>query len=224
MELTALELDFLRATADLARRQRELLPLVGEALGADPYHFWMVESLTTPSSWWGRLVARLRARRPDSGHTKDGLWRWDFHGLECDVENVSDGRFVRIDFGPTSQHLTVSGWGVLQYVMCTRDPWPTFDSLARFLAREEPPWSSLSGDHAKMSGLCDRLIELELLVPADPQLCKTVDRYTKVDPATGQQVTDIPSDLAPPGPADIFVCRRLVLAPSAEELGLSSKA
>jgi len=218
MELTALERDFLRAAADLARRQRELLPVVGEALGADPYHFWMVERFTPPRSWWGRLVARLRTGRPESGRSKDGQWAWYFHGFECDVAHVSDGRFVRIDFGPTSQHLTLSGWGVLQYVMCTKDPWPTFDTLARFLASEEPPWSSLSGDHAKMSRIRNRLTELKLLVAADPELCETVDRYKRVDAALGGSVIDVPSELAPPGPLDVHVCGRLVLAKSAEDL------
>jgi hypothetical protein len=62
------------------------------------------------------------------------------------------------------------------------------------------------------------LIERELLVPAEPELCKLVDRCWKVDAATGHQVIDIPPELAPPGPYDFAVCGRLVLAPPAEAL------
>ncbi|WP_433928463.1 hypothetical protein AB3662_34340 [Sorangium cellulosum] len=220
MELTAFELDFLRAAADLSRRQQELLPVLEQALGSDPYDFWMVEPfLARSDTWWQRVLARLRARfRREYGRTRDGLWRWNFHGLECDVENVIDGRFVRIDFGPMSRRLTFTGWGVLQYIMCTRAPWPTFDALARFLAQETPPWSSLSGDHAKMAPICDRLQELQLFVAADPALCETVARFTKMEASTGQRVIDIPAELAPPGPMDFAVCDRLVLAPTALRL------
>jgi hypothetical protein len=71
-------------------------------------------------------------------------WVWNFHALECDVWNLDDGRFVRIDFGPRTRRLVITGSGVLQYVMTVCPPWRCFDALREFLARGTAPYDRLS--------------------------------------------------------------------------------
>src|SRR5688572_2447965 len=119
--LTELEQAFLLAAHDLSVRQEELYPVLAARLGQDPYDFW-VGRLDTPKGGWFRTWRlRRQFRRLESG--RFDRWAWDFHGLECDVWNLDDGRFVRIDFGPSTRRLVITGWGVLQFVMSVRPPW-----------------------------------------------------------------------------------------------------
>jgi hypothetical protein len=187
------ELDFLHAAHDLTARQAELYPVLAKGIGGDPYSFSMLRH--GPADGW---LGRLRDRWAQSRHARGraGEWSWWFHGLECDMQHA-DGHFVRIDFGPTGQRLVLTGWGVLQYVMCAKPPWRTFETLRAHLAARPPPYNSLSGDHAKMSRICDRLQALALLVPARTLLG--------------------PDELTP-GSMDFAVSHRLVLAPAAKEL------
>lgn len=201
MSLTALEFAFLEAAHELSLRQAELYPSLTEALGREPYAFWVRRHERAARNWFERLRFRADLRRFQSGRFQ--RWAWGFHGLECDLRHLDDGRFVRIDFGPSTRHLVLTGWGVLQFVMTSRPPWRSFHDLREFLADEPPPYHHLSGDHAKMSALCDRLQELELLVPAEPRLL--TDRR-----AGSADVSD--------APFDSYLARRLVLSPAAREL------
>lgn len=199
--LSSLELEFLKAAADLAERQRELYPLLLEALGTDPWEFLIVRD----------MAPRIKS----DGVTRDGSWRWWFHGLECDMEHRVDGRYVRFDFGPSKNKLTVGhGYGVLQFVMCSRPPWVDYVTLREHLASDHTARGHLGGDHAKMSILCNRLTEAGLLVQAAPELVALADKYTTIEPNQGHIVA-IPDDLAPSGALEHFVARRLVLSDAA---------
>lgn len=216
MDISPNELDFLRAASDLVLHQTELYPILTRALGTDPYHFWMIERSTSSTSRWRRWIERRRVDRLSDGTTPDGLWRWDFHGLECDLVHTGDGRHVRFDFGPSSRHLAITDWGVMQYVMCVKPPWRTFDRLATFLATRPPPWNHLSGDHAKMCQLADRLHQLGLLVPVAPKLGRLVRRFTRIDATSGRRVVEIPKEFTPPGIMDLAVWNRSTLSSRAE--------
>jgi hypothetical protein len=217
--LTVHEHAFLRAAADLSRRQVELYDVLARAIRVDPYTYWFVDRLRPEQPALLERIRRwIQRRRIDGGMTSDGAWRWNFHGLECDMRNVKDGRTVRIDFGPKSHHLVLTGWGVLQYVMSVVPPWQTYDELRDYLAQSGPPYDHLSGDHAKMSWICDRLEALGLLVPAAPELLALRKAYTKRDPETGIKVIDIPADATDSPSRDFYVCERLVLSTQANEL------
>jgi hypothetical protein len=174
LDLTDHELAFLHAAYDLASRQEELYPMLAAALGTDPYTFWLGRLVATPGGWLQTWSARRRYEQLQKG--RFGRWAWVFHGLECDVWNVDDKRLVRIDFGSSTQRLVITGFGVLQYVMTVRPPWRCFEALRAFLVKHGKPYGYLSGDHAKMSTICDRLERLELLVAADPSAEGPADR------------------------------------------------
>lgn len=210
------ELDFLSAAHELGSRQAELYPVVGAAIDADPYDFWMLGPGPEARGWFRRWRDRRRRARCEQGQTGD--WSWWFHGLECDIHNRIDGRLVRIDFGPTTRRLTITGWSVLQFVMCAGPPWRSFERLRMHLADRGPPYDSLSGNHHRMSRICARLEALALFVPADPSLLKLRERFTAVRADNGFKEIDVPPELAPPRAMDLFVCERLVLADSAKKL------
>jgi hypothetical protein len=88
-----------------------------------------------------------------SGSIAGSDWRYFFHGLECDLKNVCDGRFLRLDFGPNGRYDTFTGWGILQFIMTTKHPWHEFPELKAFLAAGPEPCNERSGSHHKMAGL-----------------------------------------------------------------------
>jgi hypothetical protein len=206
--LTDLERAFLVAARDPAVKQEEFYAWLAAHLGHDPYDFWITRRLSpVPMGWLQRQRLRWLVRRLGGGRFE--RWAWSFHGLECDVWNLDDGRFVRIDFGPSTRRLAITGWGVLQYVMTTRAPWRSFEQLRGFLAAKAPPYDELSGDHGKMSAICDRLEQLDLLVYADPELAALA-----CDRSTNDAVTAHERDY----PMDPYLAQRLVLSPRASAL------
>jgi len=207
------ELDFLRSAADLTARQQELYKILTEAIGADPYDFWVLNTGADGRGWLARRRYRRRRERLAGGEF--GGWSWSFHGLECDMRQLVDGRFVRIDFGPTTRRSVITGWGVLQYLMCAKPPWRRYTRLQEHLAEKGPPYDSLSGSHEKMACLCDRLQRLQLLVPADTELLALGHEFSVNDPTTGATVIDIPPELEPAGQMDVYLSARLVVSDTA---------
>ena len=72
-------------------------------------------------------------------------WAYFFHGLECNLYNTTDGRFLRIDFGPHGTVDTFAMWGVLQFIMSSVDAWAEFPQLKQRLAKVGPPFDEVSG-------------------------------------------------------------------------------
>jgi hypothetical protein len=199
-DLTDLELSFLLACQELVIYQQELAPFLADTLGIRPdqllYH-WKID--------------------PDcrqSGTLADGEWRYFFHGLECDLENVQDGRFLRLDFGPQGRLDTFTGWGVLQFIMAAKPPWREFPALRDFLAEKPPPYHRLSGSHQKMHLLADHLWDSGLVETADPHLCSLVQTWQHIEP-DGKHVTKLPPEYTGITNSrfwDTFVCGRWVLS------------
>lgn len=210
-DLGELELDFVQAAADLSQHQAELSELLTPELGLSPYEYW--------------IRARVDGKPPASTlkheyrsyeqKVRVGDWKAFFHGLECDVENVRDGRFVRIDFGPHTRPLALSGFGVLQYVMCAREPWTPFPALRQWLARTSPPYDCLSGSHPKMVELWGRLAPAKLFEPADPLICSRQAEFEFFDPEMGRTVTREPEEGTGLTASDLILCGRSVLSPRA---------
>lgn len=209
-----LERAFLQAAQDLSFHQEELYLPFAEAFGLDPYTFWIHREGWPTRGPFKRCRYHWWRGRKQEGHF-DG-WRWGFHGLACDLTNEADGRLVRTDFGPSSRRLAMTGWGVLQYVMTAKSPWRPFPALQLHLAEHAPPYDSLSGNHRRMSEICSRLMNLKLLVYADPELVELRDRYTQVDPSTGKRTIGKPPGLT--YSIDVALCSRLVLSEEAHEL------
>jgi uncharacterized protein DUF6896 len=194
--MNELEFSFLCACQELVIRQNELLPDLTEALGipqTELYYAWMT----------GRV--------DQCGQFLGGEWRYFFHGLECDLGHWSDGRFVRVDFGPHGRTDTFTGWGVMQFVMTSRSPWRCFPELQAYLANRPPPYDGLSGSHGKMVALAARLEELGLVAPADLELCAFEQQHTVVEPS-GRRVWRFPAELPDQAALDLMVCHRWVLS------------
>ena len=179
---SSIERDFLRAAVELAQRQREILPYLADSLGQDPYAYWILDRLSySPPTLMDHLkrIFRLDINRfRQDGQTLDGEWAWFFHGLEVDMWHTHDGRFVRIDFGPLSQRLVITGWGVLQFVMTSKSPWNSYDDLYNYLYEKPTKRREWSGNHERMSEIEDVLVSQGYLVSAAPEICDLVERYT----------------------------------------------
>src|SRR5688572_23142460 len=97
-----IELGVLEACREVVHRQHELLPLLAAALNVreeDVFYTWALRQCK------------------QHGALEGTDWWYFFHGMECDLKNKVDGRFLRIDFGPDSSVDTFTAWGVLQYIM-----------------------------------------------------------------------------------------------------------
>ena len=82
--MDARERAVLEACQEVVQRQHELLPLLAAAIQvreADVFYTWALRKC------------------PQHGDVPETNWRFFFHGLECDLHNKTDGRFLRIDFG-----------------------------------------------------------------------------------------------------------------------------
>ena len=160
--MTSLESDFLSACRETILRQGEMVPLLAGSLGMAPervFHHWVIS-------------------RPRPGRIGNTAWMYFFHGLECELENREDGRFLRVAFGPGGRYDCLSVFGVMQFVMCSRPPWKVYPELRRYLSRDEAPADqkpssrpmSLSGSHKKLHrliGFLDGHIE-RIEAPAAP--------------------------------------------------------
>ena len=82
-------------------------------------------------------------------------WTRFFHGTECDLTNT-DGRFLRIEFGPGGRTDIVSSYAVQQFVMASREPWASFERVKAFI----------QDDHAKAMELWNAIDSAGFLEPA----------------------------------------------------------
>jgi hypothetical protein len=206
-----LELAFLSACQEIVRRQQELVPLLAATLRVLPeevFYCWMRRSFPEPDPPFGEDEDLQR------GCIRGTEWDYFFHGFECDIQHRDDGRFVRVDFGPRGRLDTFTGWGVLQFVMTTRAPWQTFPDLQTYLAAKPPPYNSLSGSHARMCDLQDRLETLGCFERAAPDLHALVERHTERPPNAWTRFMP-PVGLSERDLVDCYICNRWVLSPTA---------
>lgn len=195
-------MQFLHAAKELVDRQQTLLQKMETKLAVSPYDYWI--------------------RRGDQQREQDGTfdnedWEWFFHGMECDITNLKDGRFVRVEFGPRGRTDTFTGFGIMKFVMNAMPPWKQFKILKRHLTHAIFFRRRSEGDHDRMCTLEDKLIDKGVFEPADKQLCELVKRYTVIDPE-GLSIVDIPKNLMPENETDIMLCDRLVISRKGHEI------
>jgi len=203
--VTELELSFLCACGEAVKRQQELVPLLADHLGVLPTEV-LYHAVIPPGCEQLGFIAQTE-------------WKYFFHGLECDLKNSQDGRFLRLDFGPNGRFDTFSGWGILQFIMTTKAPWRTFPSLQCFLAEKVPPYNEFSGSHEKMIQITKRLEELNCFEVADPKLCLVVEQSRILQP-DGRELLSLPPELKnnPRCLPDALVCGRWILSDYGKQL------
>jgi len=196
------EIDILNAAYEAELRQQEMLPLLASTLNVPAeavFHTW----------------AFRRCRQ--HGEVADTSWQYFFHGLECDLKNSADGRFLRLDFGPRGRIDTFSAWGILQFIMTSTAPWPDFTALKRLFADKEPPYDELSGNFPKFCEYWDKLDEKGCFDTADPALVEFLARCTTVDPS-GISIVRFPSETPEETQVDCSVAHRKHLSAHARRL------
>lgn len=202
--MTADDWELLSACFEVRARQLEMIGPLAEALGVregEVFYLWAIH----------------RQRCPQNGHIVRGPWRYYFHGYGCDLKNEADGRFLRYDFGPGGRADCLSSWGVLQFIMTTREPWQEFSGLRSRLAEKGPPYDEYCGDLFKVSAAWQRLEVFGCFEPADADLVEFVRRCTSVGP-DGLNYLRFPDGAPDEIVVDAAVARRSVLTARASEL------
>src|SRR5207244_3171047 len=146
------------------------------------------------------------------GDLEKSDWAYFFHGLECDLKNEIDGRFLRLDFGPGGRIDTFTAWGVLQFIMTSVAPWQEFPQLRANFASCEPPWDERSGSLSKMRQVWDRLEVNGMFEAAAPELVELRAKYTATGP-DGIAYVRFPTDMSEKMIMDCSVAWRLRLSP-----------
>jgi hypothetical protein len=152
--MTPLEFDFLCACHEAVLRQTEMVPLLANDLGvpADKvFYHWAI------------------TRCKNSGRLANTDWTYWFHGLECELENRKDHRFLRIDFAPGGRYDSFTPSGVMKFVLAGKPPWKEYPELRSYLSKPIPQEAGvkgpasvhLSGSHVRVNSLC---ISLEAFI------------------------------------------------------------
>ncbi|MGV3723766.1 MAG: DUF6896 domain-containing protein [Actinomycetota bacterium] len=208
--LSQLEQQCLLACVECVQRQQELLPQLADTLGVVPEELFY--------SWQEafRMVPPIGVDKPDLqvGTIPGADWGYFFHGFECDLQRLGDGRYLRVEFGPRGRIDIVDQYAVLQYVMTARPPWREFPELRAFLADKPPPYDQYSGSFSRASSLWDSLAAHGMFEAAAPDLHKQVEAATTISP-TGQRSINLPNSLTHREWLDCLVSGRQVLTAAA---------
>jgi hypothetical protein len=76
---------------------------------------------------------------------------------------------------------TFTSWGVAQFVMTSKSPWPDFPDLKAYLANRLPPYDEHSASLERAGALGDHLERAGLIEPADRELLAIAERYTTLN-------------------------------------------
>jgi len=194
--MDSIELGVLEACQEVVLRQRELLPLLAETLKVPEDRVFYT---------WAFRQCKQR------GRVEGTDWVYFFHGLECDLKNVTDGRFLRIDFGPHGRANTFTAWGVLQFIMTSVPPWLEFPQLKACFAKGAPPFDQFSGAFDKMVPVWDRLEAKGAFEKADPSLMELEAKHTSRGP-DGLLYIRLPPELSAESQVDCAVAGRQQLS------------
>jgi hypothetical protein len=191
-----IELRVLQACQEVVVRNNELFPLLETAVGVKKQEVFYAWAL------------RKCKQRGNLTHTP---WSYYFHGLECDLKNLTDGRFLRIEFGPEGRIDTFSGWGVLQFIMTSVPPWSQFNDLKNYFTKSNPPFNQFSGDFDKFSPVWDKLEDKGYFEVADEKLIQLQEHYIHTD-SEGIQHVKFPPDISERTQIDSSVAHRKTLS------------
>ncbi len=190
------EMHLLTACREAVRRQHELAAALAAHLRVPVGELFY--------RWATRQVGAQR------GTLAGGDWRYFFHGLECDFAHNADGRLLRLDFGPGGRVDTFSGWGLSQFVLHSRAPWPTFIELKEYMTLGLPAPVSASGALARLWDLLDQVEALGWVGKAAPGLIRFEESHTQVN-AEGIRLVTLPEGSPERLWFDVMVCHRLVI-------------
>jgi hypothetical protein len=155
------------------------------------------------------------------GSFRGSEWTYFFHGCECDLRHTEDGRFLRIDFGRHGNTDTFTSWGVAQFVMTSKSPWPDFTDLKAYLANRLPPYDEHSASLERAGALCDHLEDAGLIEPADRELLALAERHTTLN-TEGIPTLRLPQGTPDRTYFDIAVAQRRLLTEAGK--GILSQA
>ncbi len=161
-----LHLRFLIACHESVVRRHSLLADLAASLSVQPeelFYLWAERRCTQRGTFHG------------------GEWAYFFHGCECNLRQVNDGRFLRVDFGPHGNTETFTSWGVAQFVMTSKSPWSDFDDLKECLAKGPPPFDEHSASLERAGPLFDDLERAGLIESADRELLALAQRHTTLN-------------------------------------------
>lgn len=150
----------------------------------------------------------------------NGEWQYFFHGVECDLRNTKDGRFLRVDFGPGGITTAFIAWGMTQFIMTSKTPWREFPELQSYLAEGPPPYSERSGSLERTGILFDKLEENGLITTAAPELLALQRQYTSQN-SEGITVVHLPEWVSERQNLDIHVANRKILTDKGKSLLLT---
>jgi len=194
--MDTVELNVLKACHEMIIHNYEIVPLLGDYLGIEQEKIFYV---------WAFRKCKQSGQIP---HTS---WSYFFHGLECDLNNIHDGRVLRIDFGPKGRIDSFTPWGVLQFVMTSKSPWSEFHELKSLFAAKQPPLDRFSGDFNKFCFFWDKLENQGYFDNANEHLIQLQKRYTIIGD-DGIQHIKFPPTVSEETVFDCFVAHRKVLS------------
>lgn len=200
--MNSIERDVLEVCREMVLRQQEMLPQLATTLQVPADQVFYT---------WAFRKCKQRGRLEETG------WVYFFHGLECDLTNAADGRFLRIDFGPHGRVDTFTAWGVLQFLMTSAAPWLEFPQLKSYFAKGDPPFNKFSGDFEKLVQVWDRLQGKGTFEKADPSLVELEAKHTSRG-ADGLWYIQLPPGTSEETSVDCKVAGRLRLSPYALQL------
>jgi hypothetical protein len=198
--MESLVLEFLVACQANLRCREPVLIELASALGVRPEEVF-----------YGWCEQQWRQR----GLFREGKWAYFFHGYECDVWNQEDGRFLRLDFGPRGNVAAFTEWGVTQFIMATKAPWPDFPNLKQHLANRPPPYNERSGSPERAGILGDELQKQGFVESAAPDLLEWERQYLSKS-TEGFSVLRLPDGTPERTRLDMGVAGRLVISTRGE--------
>ncbi len=192
-----IEIEFLKAINDMTQLKKELVLNMAEKLGCEINQIFYI--------WEKRKFEQ-------EGDFLD--WTYFFHGMECDLINNKDERFLKIEFGPGGRIDTFTGWGAVQYIMASKKPWLEYLVLKKKLGK--PPYDYLSGSPEKMCKLLKKLEKKKYVEVSDKELYKFVQANTFLD-EEGYSNLEFPDDFPEDRKTDSMVVHRLVISEKGRE-------
>ena len=188
--MTDREMAFLRAASNLVEYQEPILAHFEFAAGMSAFDYWI-----------RKRVGRTSAAGQSPSHDP---WRYFFHGLEVEAMH-RDGRHLRIELGPRGMTNVFTGASVAVHVLDSKPPWPLYTDLSGFLRNSR---GFPDGELARK--LEQGLLKRGLFARADPELHALRESCSLKSP-DGTTRIEIPPELRPDTPEDVFLCERLVL-------------
>lgn len=185
------KIDLLIACYEYCKYQEEMLYTLGKNLEISPKDIFFT---------WAYRKCR------QSGTFKDN-WSYFFHGLDCDLKNIADGRFIKLEFGPYGKVGYFTIRGVLQFVINSCFPWPNFSNFKKKMGID-------------ISILVDKfliqwyeLLEEGIFTVADPSLLMLEEQFTTID-ENGLRKVEFPKEIPEDMQISCSVAHRIKISES----------